>query len=73
MARLYAAKMTELWGQPVVVENRPGASGNIGSQLVAKAPGDGTTLLLQSTSFVVNPMLLKSPGYSPLWISRRSA
>ena len=65
VARLYAAKMTELWGQPVVVENRPGASGNIGSQLVAKAPADGTTLLLQSTSFVVNPMLFKSPGYSP--------
>ena len=65
VARLYAAKMTEIWGQPVVVENRPGASGNIGSQLVAKSPGDGYTLLLQSTSFVVNPMLFKAPGYSP--------
>ena len=66
VARLYAAKMTELWGQPVVVENRPGASGNIGSQLVAKAPPDGYTLLLQSTSFIANPMLFKSPGYNPI-------
>ena len=65
VARLYAAKMTELWGQPVVVENRPGASGNIGTQLVAKAAGDGYTLLLQSTSFVANPILFKSPGYNP--------
>ena len=53
VARLYAAKITELWGQPVVVENRPGASGNIGSQLVANSPADGYTLLLPSTSFVV--------------------
>lgn len=65
VARLYAAKMTEMWGQPVVVENRPGASGNIGTQLVAKAPADGHTLLLQSTSFIVNPMLFKTPGYNP--------
>ena len=65
VARLYAAKMTDLWGQPVVVENRPGASGNIGTQLVAKAPADGYTLLLQSSSFVANPLLFKSPGYSP--------
>ena len=65
VARLYASKMTDLWGQPVVVENRPGASGNIGSQLVAKSPADGYTLLLQSSSFVVNPMLFKAPGYSP--------
>ena len=42
VARLYAAKMTDLWGQPVVVENRPGASGNIGTQLVAKSAGDGS-------------------------------
>lgn len=65
VARLYAAKMTEIWKQPVVVENRPGASGNIGSQLVAKSTADGYTLLLQSTSFVVNPMLFKAPGYNP--------
>ena len=65
VARLYASKMTELWGQPVVVENRPGASGNIGSQLVARSPADGYTWLLQSSSFVVNPMLFKSPGYRP--------
>ncbi len=65
VARNYAAKLTDIWGQPVVVENRPGASSNIGTQLVAKAPGDGYTLLLQSTSFVVNPILFKAPGYDP--------
>ena len=65
VARLYAAKMTEIWGQPVVVENRPGASGNIGTQVVAKSQADGYTLLLQSSAFVVNPMLFKAPGYNP--------
>lgn len=65
VARNYAAKMTDIFGQPVVVENRPGASSNIGTQLVAKAPGDGYTLLMQSTSFVVNPILFKAPGYDP--------
>lgn len=65
VARNYAAKLTEMWKQPVVVENRPGASGNIGAQLVAKSPGDGYTLLLQSTSFVVNKILFKAPGYEP--------
>jgi tripartite-type tricarboxylate transporter receptor subunit TctC len=46
MARAAAQKMTEAWGQPVVVDNRPGAAGNIGSELVAKAPNDGYTLLM---------------------------
>jgi tripartite-type tricarboxylate transporter receptor subunit TctC len=54
-----------MWGQPVVVENRSGANGNIASQLVAKAPGDGHTLLLHASSFVINPLLYKAPGYDP--------
>jgi len=41
LARLIGVKMSEHWGQPAVVENKPGASGNIGSDLVAKAPADG--------------------------------
>jgi tripartite-type tricarboxylate transporter receptor subunit TctC len=46
LARAAGQKMTEAWGQPVVVDNRPGAAGNIGSELVAKAPNDGYTLLM---------------------------
>lgn len=65
VGRLYAGKMSEMWGQPVVVENRSGANGNIASQLVAKSPGDGYTLFLHASSFVINPMLYKSPGYEP--------
>jgi len=59
LARLVGVKMTENWGQPVVVENKPGASGNIGSELVAKAAPDGYTLLLGSVStHAMNPFLM---------------
>lgn len=46
LARAAGQKMTEAWGQSVVIDNRPGAAGNIGSELVAKAPNDGYTLLM---------------------------
>ena len=65
VGRTYAAKMQELWGQPVVVENRSGANGNIASQLVAKAANDGATILLHASSFVINPHLYKAIGYDP--------
>jgi tripartite-type tricarboxylate transporter receptor subunit TctC len=61
LARLIGIKMSESWGQPVIVENKPGASGNIGSELVAKAPADGYTLLLGSVStHAMNPFLVAS-------------
>jgi tripartite-type tricarboxylate transporter receptor subunit TctC len=61
LARLIGIKMTENWGQPAVVENKPGASGNIGSELVAKAPPDGYTLLVGSVStHAMNPFLVAS-------------
>ncbi len=66
VARLYAGRLSEMWSQPVVVENRSGANGNIASQLVAKAPGDGYTLLLHASSFIINPLLYKTPGYDPV-------
>ena len=59
LARLIGIKMAENWGQPAVVENKPGASGNIGSDLVAKAPPDGHTLLVGSVStHAMNPFLV---------------
>ena len=59
LARLIGIKMLENWGQPAVVENKPGASGNIGSELVAKAPADGYTLLVGSVStHAMNPFLM---------------
>jgi tripartite-type tricarboxylate transporter receptor subunit TctC len=61
LARLIGIKMAESWGQPAVVENKPGASGNIGSELVAKAPPDGYTLLVGSVStHAMNPFLMAS-------------
>lgn len=64
-ARTFAQKISEAWKHPVVVENRPGANGNIASQLVAKAPPDGYTVLLHASSLVINPFLYKQPGYDP--------
>ena len=59
LARLIAVKMTESWGQPAVVENKPGASGNIGSDQVAKAAPDGYTILVGSVStHAMNPFLM---------------
>jgi tripartite-type tricarboxylate transporter receptor subunit TctC len=60
LGRLIAQKLSEGLGQPVIVENRPGASGNIGHEMAAKAPADGYTLLLSNSSTVVNnPFLYK--------------
>ncbi|MCC7215705.1 MAG: tripartite tricarboxylate transporter substrate binding protein [Burkholderiales bacterium] len=62
--RLLAQKLTEAWGQPVVVENKPGAGGNIGADFVAKSPADGYTILLGALStHAVNPSLYKSMPY----------
>ena len=50
LARTIGVKLTEAWGQPVVVENKAGATGNVGADFVAKAPADGHTLLLTDLS-----------------------
>src|SRR5690606_6668484 len=63
VARVVAAELAGQMGQPFVVENRPGANGIIGSDLVAKAPPDGYTLLVYSAGLVVNPYVHKSLPY----------
>ena len=65
IARTIAPKLTEKFGQPVVIENRPGASGNIGMEAVAKAPADGYTLLMTASTIVLNPLLYKDLGWDP--------
>lgn len=57
LARELAARFQESWGQSVIVDNRPGAAGNIATDAVAKAAPDGYTLLLNSNSFAINPAL----------------
>lgn len=63
MARLIAPKLGEALGQPVVIENRGGASGQIGAGIVAKAAPDGYTLMLDASSFAVNPALYSKLPY----------
>ncbi|TXI66145.1 MAG: tripartite tricarboxylate transporter substrate binding protein [Limnohabitans sp.] len=62
LARLIGQKMTESWGQPVVVENKPGSSGNLGADFVAKSAPDGYTLVLMDVgNLVISPALFKLP------------
>jgi tripartite-type tricarboxylate transporter receptor subunit TctC len=66
VARLVGQKLAESWGQQVVIDNRPGAGGNLSAELVAKSPPDGYTLYLSSASFVVNASLYRTLPYDPL-------
>ena len=59
LGRVIGAKLSEGIGQQVVVENRPGAGGNLGTGIVAAAPGDGYTILMVSSSYSVNPTVFK--------------
>ncbi len=63
LARQLATELQGRWGQPVVVENRPGASGTIFSEQLARMPPDGSTLMLTATHHVINPALYKSIKY----------
>jgi tripartite-type tricarboxylate transporter receptor subunit TctC len=66
LARLVSPFLQQRLGQPVVVENRAGASGNIGTQSVARAAPDGRTLMMQVNTFVMNPSLFRQVSYDPV-------
>jgi len=64
MPRIVGDKLTGMWGQPVVIENRPGAAGNLGMELGAKSPSDGYTLLsAPNGNMVVNPHMYSKLAY----------
>ena len=65
-ARIIAQRMGEHWKQPVIVDNRPGAGGQIGTSAVVKAEPDGHTLLVQSSSHSANPAIYRNLPYDPL-------
>jgi len=66
VARLIAQELQQRLGQPVIVENKPGASGNIGTQIAARAAPDGHTLLLASAAFAQNVSLFRNLPYDPV-------
>ena len=65
IGRLTGQKLSEILGQPVIVDNRGGAGGNVGAGVVAKSPPDGYTLLMTSSAFAVNVTLSPNAGFDP--------
>jgi len=63
IARVFAQKLTERWGQPVIVENRTGNNGNIGARFVAQAAPDGYTIMFSTGAVTINPSLNENVGY----------
>ena len=66
LARVVAQRLTEVWGQQALVENRAGAGGIIGTEMGAKATPDGYTLLVQATAFLAVPAMMQSATYDPI-------
>jgi tripartite-type tricarboxylate transporter receptor subunit TctC len=71
LARLLAHKLTEGWGQQVVVDNRPGGNGYIGGDTLARAPADGYTMMVISPTHIITPLLIPAPydpvrGFTPI-------
>ena len=66
IARIIAPKLATKWGQSVIVDNKPGASGNLGAQAVAKASPDGHTLLMAINTFTMTPAIYKNLGFDPI-------
>src|ERR1700710_2362880 len=65
LARILGEELRQRWNQPVIVENKPGASGNIGTQAAARAAPDGQTLLVTVNTFVMNASLYRAIAYDP--------
>ena len=65
IARTVAPKLAEMWGQPVLVENRTGAGGTLGAVVVARAPADGSVLLVHSSGYAINAAIQPSLPYDP--------
>src|ERR1700682_4091653 len=63
LARTFGQKLSEMWKQPVIVDNHPGAGGTIGAALVAKSAPDGYTLLVHSAAQAYNPSIYASLPY----------
>ncbi|ALD92462.1 extra-cytoplasmic solute receptor [Cupriavidus gilardii CR3] len=66
IARTLGEEMSQTLGQSIVVENRPGAGGNIGAELVARSPADGYTMLIVANGMAVNPALYRKLSYDPI-------
>jgi tripartite-type tricarboxylate transporter receptor subunit TctC len=66
VARVLANRLTEVWGQQVVIENKGGAGGNIGAQVAAQSTPDGYTLFISTAFLAINPYLYRSLGYDPI-------
>ncbi len=66
LARIIGDELQNRWNQPVVIDNKPGASGNIGAQFVARAASDGNTVLMTTNPFTANISLLKNVPYDPV-------
>ena len=66
VTRSIAQKLTEVYGQPVIVENRPGVNSVVGTEYVAKAPADGYTFLMMASTFLTTPLLSRTTPYDPL-------
>ncbi|WP_404298748.1 Bug family tripartite tricarboxylate transporter substrate binding protein [Alicycliphilus denitrificans] len=66
VARILAEAVAPFLGQPIIIENRPGAAGNIGTRIVAKSPADGYTLLYTGSPLAANMHIYKNPGYDAL-------
>src|SRR3954463_12492717 len=66
VGRIVAERLSQMWGQPVVSDNRAGAGGSIGSNVVARAAPDGYTLLVTSNAHIVNPSIFAKLPYDTL-------
>jgi tripartite-type tricarboxylate transporter receptor subunit TctC len=66
LARTIGEELSQRWGQPVIVDNKPGASGNIGAQLASRAAPDGHTVMMTTNPFTANPSLFRTVPYDPI-------